>query len=132
MLPNFSWLDNVVTNLVTPICEPKENEYCICISKRTNLKYAHEQFKKMPQPAFRFAHSSFLVCQHHRRTGAIAIASWQNFIASCQIVVGISAAQIHSGYPCLWLVISRVNPLGAPPIVVSVSPINSHCFVVKF
>ena len=46
MLPNFSWLDNVVTKLVTPICEPKENDYCICISKRINLKYAYEQFKK--------------------------------------------------------------------------------------
>jgi hypothetical protein len=77
MLPNFSWLDNVVTKLVTPICEPKENEYCICISKRINLKYAYEKFKKVSQPAFRFAHSSFLVCQHHRQTGAIAIASWQ-------------------------------------------------------
>ena len=47
MLPNFSWLDNVVTKLVTPICEPKENDYCICISKRINLKYAYEQFKKI-------------------------------------------------------------------------------------
>ena len=46
MLPNLSWLDNVVTKLVTPICEPTENEYCICISKRINLKYAYEQFKK--------------------------------------------------------------------------------------
>jgi hypothetical protein len=44
MLPNFSWLDNVVTKLVAPVCEPIENEYCICISKSINLKYAYEQF----------------------------------------------------------------------------------------
>jgi hypothetical protein len=77
MPPNFGWLDNVVTKLVAPICEPKENEYCICISKRINLKYAYEQLKKLPRPALCFAHSSILVCQHHWQTEAIAIASWQ-------------------------------------------------------
>jgi hypothetical protein len=36
----------VGTKLVAAqICEPQENEYCICIGKRTNLKYAFEQFE---------------------------------------------------------------------------------------